>query len=89
MTNPRIPKLRDGSMKVAGWVEVQEAPWKVSDCCEWTYPSEMGDLTTFARNREEAAAALKAHGYVNVDKRKFRQTGGKLSDYLNKAIENK
>jgi len=77
-------------MKVAGWVAAEESPsWKAADCCEWTYPHEMGDLTVFARTREEAMAALKGHGYINVDARKFRQTGGKLADYLNKAIENK
>lgn len=80
MSNPRIPK--DRSYTVAAWVAMDLAPWKRDETCEWTYKRDEGDLTVYAKTKEDALLAISAHGFRNLDPDKCRKTSYKLSEHI-------
>ena len=59
-------------------------PWKAGDVCEWIYERPEGDIVVYARNKAEAAATIRNHGFLVVNPEKIKQGTAKLTDHLKK-----
>ncbi len=56
--------------------------WNADDCVEWTYERQEGDIVVFARTALEAVETIKQHGFLSVNMKKLKQTGGSISRHL-------